>query len=132
MDLFAYAQEGERAGQGGSFGAFIPLVLMLLIILLPIYLSERKKRKLVREAIRDAGASPGGDNFEDLESSLASGHESQVEVTDEELALFVGPNAERYLSKFRKFRAQGADRFALTWNWPAFLFMPFWMIYRRL
>lgn len=46
---------------------------------------------------------------------------------------FIGPNADRYLAQFKKFTADGKPRFALTWNWPAFLFISFlWFLYRKM
>ena len=46
---------------------------------------------------------------------------------------FIGPNAERYLERFKKFGTEQSPKFALTWNWPAFLFIPFlWFLYRKM
>ncbi|HEU4686016.1 MAG TPA: zinc-ribbon domain-containing protein [Nitrospira sp.] len=46
---------------------------------------------------------------------------------------FIGPNADRYLEQFRKFGSEQAPKFALTWNWPAFLFVSFlWFLYRKM
>jgi hypothetical protein len=46
---------------------------------------------------------------------------------------FIGPNAERYLDQFKKFGPPQSPRFALTWNWPAFLFVSFlWFLYRKM
>lgn len=46
---------------------------------------------------------------------------------------FIGPNADRYLERFKKFSSNGRPRFALTWNWPAFLFISFlWFLYRKM
>jgi hypothetical protein len=46
---------------------------------------------------------------------------------------FIGPNADRYLEQFKKFGTEQAPKFALTWNWPAFLFIPFlWFLYRKM
>lgn len=46
---------------------------------------------------------------------------------------FIGPNADRYLEQFKKFSSNGRPRFALTWNWPAFLFISFlWFLYRKM
>ena len=46
---------------------------------------------------------------------------------------FIGPNADRYLEHFKKFTLTGTPRFNLTWNWPAFLFVPFlWFLYRKM
>lgn len=40
---------------------------------------------------------------------------------------------DHYLEIFRKFAAGRTPRFALTWNWPAFLFPPFlWFLYRKM
>ncbi len=46
---------------------------------------------------------------------------------------FIGPNADRYLAQFRKFSSNDRPRFALSWNWPAFLFASFlWFLYRKM
>jgi hypothetical protein len=46
---------------------------------------------------------------------------------------FIGPNADRYLEQFKKFGPESSPRFALTWNWPAFLFISFlWFLYRKM
>lgn len=46
---------------------------------------------------------------------------------------FIGPNADRYLEHFKKFGPENSPRFALTWNWPAFLFVSFlWFLYRKM
>ena len=46
---------------------------------------------------------------------------------------FIGPNADRYLHHFKKFGLGGEPRFALTWNWPAFLYISFlWFLYRKM
>jgi len=57
---------------------------------------------------------------------------SGTTVTEDELALFVGKNADSYLPKFRKFVQGGERSFSVTWNWPAFLFTFWWMIYRKM
>jgi Tfp pilus assembly major pilin PilA len=51
---------------------------------------------------------------------------------DEDLEVFIGKNADTYLNKFGKFQQGGADSFAVTWHWPAFLFGVTWMIYRKM
>ncbi|HXV68816.1 MAG TPA: zinc-ribbon domain-containing protein [Nitrospira sp.] len=46
---------------------------------------------------------------------------------------FIGPNADRYLAQFKRFSSNGHSRFALSWNWPAFLFVSFlWFLYRKM
>jgi Tfp pilus assembly protein PilE len=50
----------------------------------------------------------------------------------DDLAVFVGGNAEKYLTKFRKFSVNGQDVFAATWHWPALLFGFFWFLYRKM
>ncbi|MBX3333643.1 MAG: DUF2628 domain-containing protein [Nitrospira sp.] len=46
---------------------------------------------------------------------------------------FIGPNADHYMTVFRKFSANGQPRFALSWNWPAFLYISFlWFLYRKM
>lgn len=46
---------------------------------------------------------------------------------------FIGPNADQYLETFKKFSANGRPKFALSWNWPAFLYISFlWFLYRKM
>ena len=46
---------------------------------------------------------------------------------------FIGPNADQFLAQFKKFSSNGQPRFALSWNWPAFLFISFlWFLYRKM
>ncbi len=46
---------------------------------------------------------------------------------------FIGPNADLFLGKFKKFSSNGQTKFALSWNWPAFLFSSFlWFLYRKM
>ncbi|MDH4153644.1 MAG: DUF2628 domain-containing protein [Nitrospira sp.] len=46
---------------------------------------------------------------------------------------FIGPNADYYLRVFKKFSSNGQPRFALSWNWPAFLYISFlWFLYRKM
>lgn len=46
---------------------------------------------------------------------------------------FIGPNADRYVEQFKKFGPPQSPRFALTWNWPAFLYVSFlWFLYRKM
>ena len=46
---------------------------------------------------------------------------------------FIGPNADRYLTTFKKFTSPAGPQFALTWHWPAFIFEPFlWFLYRKM
>ena len=50
----------------------------------------------------------------------------------DEVGRFVGKNAEYYKAKFRKFDVRGVETFAPTWNWAAFFFTFWWMLYRKL
>ena len=54
--------------------------------------------------------------------------------TDEHLwRQFIGPHADRYLKHFKKFGLGEEPKFALTWNWPAFLYISFlWFLYRKM
>lgn len=55
-------------------------------------------------------------------------------ATDQDLwRQFVGPKADYYLEQFKKFSSDGQPRFALSWNWPAFLYISFlWFLYRKM
>lgn len=50
----------------------------------------------------------------------------------DEIELFVGKNAGYYGTVFRKFNIRGQETFTPTWNWSAFLFNFWWMLYRKL
>ena len=53
-------------------------------------------------------------------------------VTEEDFIEYIGPRAEVYLAKFKKFQTTAIDGFALTWHWPAFIFGFWWLLYRKL
>ena len=48
---------------------------------------------------------------------------------DEALRLFSEPNAFRWAEKWR---AQDVNKRSIGWNFPAFFFAPFWLMYRKL
>lgn len=52
-------------------------------------------------------------------------------VTDQEYAAFIGPEAHKYLPRFRMFDDL-AGNFKATWNWSAFFFTFWWLLYRKL
>jgi len=48
---------------------------------------------------------------------------------------FIGPNADQYLAQFKKFSSNGQPKFALSWNWPAFVLLGntfLWFLYRKM
>lgn len=53
-------------------------------------------------------------------------------ITDEDYIAFIGKNANKYLTNFKEFSAEGFDEFSATWHWPAFFMPSFWMLYRKL
>jgi hypothetical protein len=78
-----------------------------------------------------------GSDLSEIVESTGFARASRVtsgDLSDEELwRTFIGPNADRYLAHFKKFGSEQAPHFALTWNWPAFLFIPFlWFLYRKM
>jgi hypothetical protein len=71
--------------------------------------------------------------IEQFERSAAPAPAPTSNDTEELWRTFVGPNADRYLQQFKKFGPEQAPQFALTWNWPAFLFISFlWFLYRKM
>lgn len=80
--------------------------------------------------------SPGqdpDDGFEFISESLKQETpEDATEVSEKDFIDFIGPNADIYLQKFRKFDISGVEQFSVTWHWPAFFFSFFWMLYRKL
>ena len=70
------------------------------------------------------GYYPGNENYgaQNLNASFSSGNESNVEM-------LIGKNAEYYIPKFNEMKARNTKS---SWNWCAFLFTPYWMIYRKM
>ncbi len=58
--------------------------------------------------------------------------EIQPAVMEEDFRAYIGPQAEKYLVKFKNFQATATEGFALTWHWPAFIFGFWWFLYRKL
>lgn len=48
---------------------------------------------------------------------------------DAELARFIGENSQYYISKFNEMKRENKQT---TWNWSAFLFTAYWLIYRKM
>ena len=57
-----------------------------------------------------------------------------TQASDQDLwRQFIGPHADHYLGQFKKFSSNGKPKFALSWNWPAFLYISFlWFLYRKM
>lgn len=49
--------------------------------------------------------------------------------SDADIQALVGTKSEYYLPKFQEMKAQNKKT---SWNWPAFLITPYWMIYRKM
>ena len=72
-----------------------------------------------------------GDKLSNIQSDIQSAPVSSV-ITEQEYENFIGKNADKYLTKFKKFNIDGTDSFSATWHWPAFFVPFFWMLYRKL
>ncbi len=84
-----------------------------------------------------AGAGTGPADHGPAAAQTAEPAESSVPppIHDDETLWrqFIGPNADRYLVTFKRFSSNGRPKFALSWNWPAFLFISFlWFLYRKM
>ena len=53
----------------------------------------------------------------------------QQELPEEDLYTLVGKNEEYYIPKFQQLKATGSKA---SWNWAAFLFTGYWLIYRKM
>ena len=72
------------------------------------------------------------ENSEDFQPLTSQNDEVTIEITREEFVHFIGDEANKYITKFGKFHADGQDKFAFTWHWPAFFLGAIWMAYRKL
>jgi len=68
-----------------------------------------------------------GSKLSNMQSSIQTST-----ITNQEYDIFINNNADKYLTKFRKFNINGVDGFSVTWHWPAFFVPFFWMLYRKL
>lgn len=69
----------------------------------------------ITEKQTDSSSSPDKDDMDEFD----------------EIALFVGPDIEKYRHKFREIY-QNDGNYKLQWHWPAFLVPLPWLIYRKL
>ncbi len=72
------------------------------------------------------------EDSEDFELPTSQSDEITVEIARGDFLDFIGNEADKYLTKFKKFYGDGRDKFAFTWNWSAFFFIVAWMAYRKL
>lgn len=80
----------------------------------------------------DSKLSRNNTSPEEIIKSSSSNDRITDSITDSEFTVFVGTNTDKYITKFRKFYVGMNDQFKISWNWPAFLFPFFWMLYRKL
>ena len=71
------------------------------------------------------------EDSEDFELPTSQSDGITVEITRGDFLDFIDNEADKYITKFRKFYADGRDKFAFTWHWPAFLFAIPWLAYRK-
>lgn len=56
-------------------------------------------------------------------------HDEKIDgVAAEDLVAFVGQNSAYYLPRFYRMSSGGAQT---SWNWAAFFFTPYWLLYRK-
>ena len=72
-----------------------------------------------------------GDKLSNIQSDMQSTSVSSA-IKEQEFNNFIGKNADKYLTKFKKFNSNGTDSFSATWHWPAFFVPFFWLLYRKL
>ena len=72
-----------------------------------------------------------GDQLSNIQSDMQNSPGSTI-ITEQDYGNFIGKNADKYLTKFKKFNIDGTDSFSATWHWPAFFVPFFWMLYRKL
>lgn len=80
------------------------------------------------------GAAATASSAEQTTAETAAGSPGYAPASDQDLwRQFIGPHADYYLGQFKKFSSNGQPKFALSWNWPAFLYISFlWFLYRKM
>ncbi len=56
-------------------------------------------------------------------------HNTASPTANGEMEQMLGPNSDYYMRKFREINEKNSEA---SWNWAAFLFSPFWLIYRKM
>jgi len=82
-----------------------------------------------------AGAGPADHGSAAAQAADTTESSTPPPIQDDEILWrqFIGPNADKYLETFKRFSSDGRPKFALSWNWPAFLFISFlWFLYRKM
>jgi hypothetical protein len=72
------------------------------------------------------------EDSKDFKLRIPQSDEITIEITRQDFIDFIDDEANKYFTKFRKFYADGRDKFAFTWNWSAFFFTSAWMAWRKL
>ena len=74
------------------------------------------------------------EDSKDLELRIPKSDKITIEITRSNFLDFIDDKteADKYLRKFRKFYADGRNKFAFTWHWPAFFFTSAWLAWRKL
>ncbi|MBA4389935.1 MAG: hypothetical protein C0399_03255 [Syntrophus sp. (in: bacteria)] len=121
----------------------IPLGIIILIIFISNSRSKRRLKQL-KEVIMSYCTKCGkeiaegssfcrncGEKLPNVQSDIQGAPVSSA-ITEQDYTSFIGGNADKYLTKFKKFNIDGTDSFSATWHWPAFFVPFFWMLYRKL
>jgi hypothetical protein len=72
------------------------------------------------------------EDSKDFKLRVSQSDEITIEITRQDFIDFIDDEANTYFTKFRKFYADGRDKFAFTWNWSAFFFTSARMAWRKL
>ena len=78
-------------------------------------------------AAATAGAASAIDSIKRVATGGVGTGAASTQLDD--AATFIGPKADYYIPAFQKMDATGS---AISWNWAAFVFGLFWMLYRKM
>ncbi len=67
--------------------------------------------------------------YQPQSSYQSNGYTTNSSNIDADMQQLVGTKTEYYIPKFQVMKSQGTQT---SWNWPAFLVTPYWMIYRKM
>lgn len=65
-------------------------------------------------------------HYQNTYTNYAFTHSTEI---DSDIALLIGANKEYYITIFQMLKSRNKKA---SWNWAAFLFSPFWFIYRKM
>ena len=78
---------------------------------------------------REKNDSLGKVNTDKIKQINSNNFETNLDIDKNDLVKFILKNTDYYISKFEELKITGSK---ISWNWSAFFFTGYWMLYRKM